>query len=787
MADAGADPWTLPGNDPWASFWPPANLSNNEPTDPGAQAPVNEATTSTAAPLNAGQSQNGEWWGNHSWAAENPARDDNANGESERRPSTTSTSTTTASQRQGNDQWQWRRGDDRWWNYWDNRYHSYGGWWRDGPSTWRADDRNSGSSEDNHSDGPRAEQADSPAEHRAGGEASIPKANAGDGPRRLRPDPPGARDHGRPLGREPERHRGRADGVEASNHGGKGPSEKLLIPTFSGEDGDRDLGTSARSYLRQVAAWERMTKLASNQQALVLYQHLQGAAWVNAESLDVDRLGDSDGVDYLKDWIRQHYLDVEVTSVGRSLSDLFRKLRRRPSQTFRDYAAEFNRLLARVVECGCRLPDVATAWLFVDRANLDETTEVSLLASVGNRYALRELQQAAIILDRSMRKPWEKVGRQDGGRRHQIVHHTSDAEALDDDETVGDDETSTLTTDDQDHDDLYIAYLTGKIRNEGRKGKNFDPEIVRRTAEDRIKAAKAKSFCSACGQRGHWHRDPVCPRRRGDNAGTGSRDDGRRAQTVHVVNEIYEVGSDTTGGLMAITDSACSKNVMGTGWLQKYLDMMRGCDFNPDFVHEREAFRFGASRVYESSYAAIILIALGGKWIAVKAAVVHGDVPLLLSRPCLAHLGMILDVEKNTADFRAVNVRNFTLHSTSTGHPAIPVSHKGLTLPCVKNLPKAWRDEGVEILNPRVVYMTGAAGTGGVQGSVNSQCIESKIDDPNVQNYPKIFFDKKIDEATKKMLTGDSLNLNTFLCWWNSTNISNDFWIEGPRPSSECT
>ena len=360
-----------------------------------------------------------------------------------------------------------------------------------------------------------------------------------------------------------------------------------------------------------------------------------------------------------------------------------------------------------------------------------------------------------------MRKPREKTGRQDGGRRHQSVHHTYH----DEDEALGDDETTTQNADDQDHDDLYIAYLTGKIRNEGGKGKTFDPEAVRRTAEDRIKAAKAKSFCSACGQRGHWRRDPVCPRRRGENQGPGPRDESRKAQTVHVVNEIYEVAADSSDGLLAITDSACSKNVMGTGWLRKYLDMMRGRSFNPDFVHEREAFRFGASRVYESSYAAVILISLGGKWIAIKAAVVRGDVPLLLSRPCLAHLGMVLDLEKNTADFRAVSVQNFVLRNTSAGHPAIPVSHHGLPLPCVKTLPKAWRDEGVEILNPRVIYMAGAVGTGEVQGSVG----------------PKIFFDKKIDEATKKMLSGDSLNINTFLCWWNSTNISNDFWIEGPE------
>ena len=280
-------------------------------------------------------------------------------------------------------------------------------------SNWRADDRNSGSSEDNHSDGPRAEQADPPADPRPDGDSNLPKANAGDGPRRLYG--PILRMHATMDDHSDESPNDLTDDRTARRP--PAMAAKDLPRSFSFPPSAVKMATETWK-LQPAATCERMTKLAPNQQALVLYQHLQAAAWVNAESLDVDRLGDVDGVDYLKDWIRQHYLDVEVTSVGRSLSDLVRKLRRRPSQTFRDYAAEFNRLLARVVECGCRLLDVATAWLFVDRANLDETTEVSLLASVGNRYALRELQQAAIMLDRSMRKPWEKTGRQDGGQRH---------------------------------------------------------------------------------------------------------------------------------------------------------------------------------------------------------------------------------------------------------------------------------------------------------------------------------------------------------------------------------
>ena len=51
-------------------------------------------------------------------------------------------------------------------------------------------------------------------------------------------------------------------------------SEKLSVPTFTAEDSE-DLGGSARSYLRQVAAWRQMTLLPMNQQGLVLYQALE--------------------------------------------------------------------------------------------------------------------------------------------------------------------------------------------------------------------------------------------------------------------------------------------------------------------------------------------------------------------------------------------------------------------------------------------------------------------------------------------------------------------------------
>ncbi|CAE7582602.1 RE1 [Symbiodinium sp. CCMP2592] len=497
---------------------------------------------------------------------------------------------------------------------------------------------------------------------------------------------------------------------------------------------------------------ECLGELAPDQRALVLYQHLSGSAWVNSESLNVEDLAHPEGVARLREWIRQHYLDVEVTQVGRSLSDLFRKLRRRPQQSFRDYAAEFNRLLARVIECGCALPDVANAWLFVDRANLDEATEVSLLASVGNKYALKALQSAAIVLDRSMRKPWEKAGLRG---KPQSVNQTDDldgGEASDVEPPLHDDPECNS-------EELYLTYMTAKARyKESAKARGTDYRTteadsggMRKAAEAKIQLAKAKSHCSACGQRGHWHRDAICPK----FPGNGNQGPGAKAQTIHVTNEVFELTTGTREGLKAILDSACSKTVVGTGWLQKYLDYVKGSGYDVVFVYEKESFKFGAaSRIYESTYAAVILVPLLDHIIAIKASVIHGDIPLLLSRPALARLGLVLDLGSNVATFRALDGGEVELEETTSGHPAVVVDHSKLAKPDTSRLPDNWEPHGIAILGPREVYMVACSGD--VSG-------DDQRDPGDVDAVTKIFYDKKIDGAVRDMLTGDVLNEDLFV------------------------
>ena len=68
--------------------------------------------------------------------------------------------------------------------------------------------------------------------------------------------------------------------------------------------------------------------------------------------------------------------------------------------------------------------------------------------------------------------------------------------------------------------DLYHAYMTHETANqryrENSKLRGSDPDALRQLAAENLKMAKAKSFCSGCKRRGHWHKDAVCPLNKGN-------------------------------------------------------------------------------------------------------------------------------------------------------------------------------------------------------------------------------------------------------------------------------
>ena len=97
----------------------------------------------------------------------------------------------------------------------------------------------------------------------------------------------------------------------------------------------------------------------------MLYNHLSGRAWRDAEELELSTLDAEDGVMVFVQWIETKYLDKEVLKV--------KVLKKGAHQDIREFNQEFDRQSSRLKEVGCQLPDICLAWWYLDKLRLDNT------------------------------------------------------------------------------------------------------------------------------------------------------------------------------------------------------------------------------------------------------------------------------------------------------------------------------------------------------------------------------------------------------------------------------
>ena len=607
-----------------------------------------------------------------------------------------------------------------------------------------------------------------------------------------------------------------------------GLSERMALPTFSADQTGDALGSSARSYLRQVDAWCKVTRAPPSQRALLLYQNLTGRAWVEAEELSMDALANEDGVEVFRRWVQERYQEVEVSKIAETLTHFFKKLRREAGQSIREFNSAFDRAHTRLLEIDCRLPEVAKAWAYLSSLGLSNSEELALLASVGNAYDTSKLQRAAVLHEKAIRTPWHarKGNFQDGkGSRPKGAFLTEigeeevlEAQSQADSETLLEEEEAA-----QLH-EAFVAAESAKSRyRDLAKARGVDLGVLGRgdarenpkkenseiSFEQRLQAAKAKSFCAGCRRRGHWHKDAECPLNQGRSQTQGSEKPGastsatganinQPSKEAYVVQVAYEVGYLGTG-LVAITDTACSKSVAGYSWLQHYMKVAKEAGVPMQLIDTQDDFRFGASRLFRATYTATILIPLGDHVCLVRASIVHGEVPLLLSRKALSTLGMFYDVEGHKADFRRIGLYDFPLLTTENGHPAIPVKPQhfsdlqfpsscewqGDEIRLVMNVKSA---SGAYIADVPAVPMSVESTTSTNPKSESVLVTNEGLAAPTIKGdmkeesdigvFKTIFYPKKLSPVVFNMLSAESLNSDVFMSWWSNTNVSKDFWIE---------
>ena len=537
-----------------------------------------------------------------------------------------------------------------------------------------------------------------------------------------------------------------------------GGADKIVVPEFSAED-DRE-GGKARGYLRKVEAWKRVTRIKPHKQALVLYNSLTGRAWRDAEELDLACLDCDTGVDHFIAWVTNRYLDKEVIKAGRYMSEFFKQFKRQPSQEIRDYNTEFDRHLSKLKEIGCALPGPCVAWWYVDKLRLDNSSELNLLASVGNIYDLGRLQEAAVIQDRMNRRMWEHGKKPDykdkkhGGHQAYLtgINEVTDDEDLEDIEDALDEDDTELDDGDEQAHEAFVAYQNAKakynsiVKARGTSGTQ--------SKEERLRIAKARSYCSACHQKGHWHKDPECPK---------NREKGAAPHTTHVV---FYTGGSVETKLDAIVDCACSRTLAGIKWLKDYVKCAKQHGVPYFVIKQNEVFKFGGPRLFPSTKAVVCWFCLKGKWWLLKVSAVSVDVPLLISRTALASLGMTYDIRGNTADFMALGLQQVGLGFTSTGHPSLDVTS------FIEKAPD-YPDKIDWSLTEVFVHPFKNVGETdfGVNGEVY---MASSLN----TGWHRLFY-PKIEGHLEELMVSENFNGETFLNWWHQQHdIDRDFWVE---------
>ena len=216
--------------------------------------------------------------------------------------------------------------------------------------------------------------------------------------------------------------------------------------------------------------------------------------------------------------------------------------------------------------------------------------------------------------------------------------------------------------------------------------------------EERIKQAKARSYCSAFSRRGHWHRDPECPANKGKQGNPPS------TQTSHVC-EIYVAEEKAeTAEIYGITDCACSRTLAGVATIRKLRKYAKENKIPFLEVKQDESFKFDGDKLFGSQVAWVTWLSICGRWFLIKIAELDTDVPLLISRFALAALGMSYNLGDHCAAFTQLGLGRVELGTTASGLPSVAVAaQRGPPPPWPTGLD--WNNQEIYVPSVAVAYM----------------------------------------------------------------------------------
>ena len=496
------------------------------------------------------------------------------------------------------------------------------------------------------------------------------------------------------------------------------------VKTFDGEDEDGKTYKRWRTWVSNKLLTIK-DKVSEEARGAYVYTLLAGKALEAVEHLEPQEYQKKQGEDVIFRILDQRFPQKDKTAeLGETLTDIF-QLRAREGEGVKAWIARATEAFEKCSrKSQVKFPEESQGWVLLHRSGFTEEQKAVILAR-----SLGDLKREEIAKAIRSCYPEYTVKKKTMGAaiiEKENIEADDDAESADDFQDVeqflaehyhdepGDQE---VYEEDEVAEVLSVSWKEKRAElAKLKKGRQFHSmKDSRRSFRVEIDEIKRKTRCHRCNQIGHWSRE--CTMKRTDGKGSGkkgykkSSGKGEQGETgaAYVESEgnhghetfIAMVAAETSllerlrqrrdgqqhplpeeqllvsSPGFGVVDSGCGRSIIGAETLKEFNNLWRSKGVEvPSPYHETNQFRYGNGHHEVSTQAADLPVTLAGKRGKIRAAIVKGKAPLLISRKALRTLQATINfVEDKMTLFD--DRRVIKLHTNSAGQYTVNVMDEG--------------------------------------------------------------------------------------------------------------
>lgn len=419
------------------------------------------------------------------------------------------------------------------------------------------------------------------------------------------------------------------------------------------------------SWKADVEIWQTCTSVEATKQGPAVYLSLRGRAKDAARGLTAAELGVANGVKVVTDKLDGIFLADESTRAYCAFKELI-EYRRASGVKFSEFIVDFERLDKEVAKY-MALPTGCRAFFLLHAANLAPELEKLARATSDLDYDDMKSKLMKIFGD----------PKGDFGGGAPMVKQEA------------------LVTQQEYHEDAYFSFRGnrggrrgrggrgGYRGNRGNRGSRGDQQ--RRNPRDAYgqvlrchECESTKHFVTECP---HRHNETQQPQQHRQENTMEELEEA--PMTVHIT--LFSGMADARRNALlietfgkAILDSACTKTVAGSEWIQEFLATLSKEEMNSVLEQESKAsYLFGDGAENRSTKCLTLPVWIGQDAKRIDVEVVKNRIPLLFSKATMKEMGMKVDFSR---DIAFVGGKQYSLGCTSMGHYFIPVTKEMVDL-----------------------------------------------------------------------------------------------------------